>query len=72
MTAPIITNLKEKVIQALRDHPRTKEAIIDVVDRQGVITLTGTVPSWEIRQAAEEIASQQDGVITVINDLGVE
>ena len=72
MYSPIVnySSVRERVIQALQDDPRTQEGI-DVVNEQGLITLTGTVNSPEMRQAADEIARRQDGVITVINDLKV-
>ncbi|HLF89460.1 MAG TPA: BON domain-containing protein [Anaerolineales bacterium] len=73
MYSPIVkySSVSERVIQALQDDPRTREGIMDVVNEQGLITLTGTVSSQEMRQAADEIARRQEGVITVINDLKV-
>ena len=73
MYSPIVkySSVNERVIQALQDDPRTREGIMDVVNEQGLITLTGTVSSQEMRQAADEIARRQEGVITVINDLKV-
>lgn len=66
------TNVYERVSKALLDDPRTSEAVIDVVTQQGMVTLTGLVDSEEVRQAAEEIARNQPGVITVVNELKVE
>ncbi|HEX6304474.1 MAG TPA: BON domain-containing protein [Anaerolineales bacterium] len=63
---------RQAVENALLEDPRTTEAILDVANNRGVITLTGTVDSEEIRQAAEEIARQQQGVLTVVNELKVE
>ena len=40
-------------------------------DAGGVVTLSGQVSSEGVRQAAEDIARRQKGVITVINDLAV-
>jgi osmotically-inducible protein OsmY len=48
-----------------------KDAVIDATYHQGTITLSGTVNSHEMHAAADEIARQQEGVITVINDLKV-
>jgi hypothetical protein len=42
------------------------------VDNNGVVTLSGVVPSVEARQAAEEITEQVNGVKSVINDLKIE
>jgi osmotically-inducible protein OsmY len=62
----------QQVTDALLDDPRTTDATIDVTNDRGIITLTGTVDSIEIRKAAEEVARRQEGVVTVINDLKVE
>lgn len=62
----------QRVANALLEDPRTEEAIIDVANDRGIITLTGTVQSEEIRRAAEEIARDQQGVISVVNELKVE
>lgn len=62
----------QRVANALLEDPRTEEAIIDVANDRGMITLTGTVQSEEIRRAAEEIARDQQGVISVVNELKVE
>lgn len=66
------TNIYERVSKSLLDDPRTSKAVIDIVTQQGMITLTGKVDSEEVRQAAEEIARNQPGVITVVNELKVE
>ena len=56
---------------ALLDDPLTRDCTIDVVNNQGTITLTGTVPTEEARQAAEQVARKQRGVILVVNELEV-
>ena len=63
------TELADRVTQALMNDERTREAAIDVVNNQGVVTLSGAVKSAVVRQAAEEIAKQQPGVITVVSEL---
>jgi len=60
------------VTAALTDDPMTSVAVIDVISEQGVVTLKGQVDSVEIRDAAEEIAEKQPGVVSVINALEVE
>jgi osmotically-inducible protein OsmY/sporulation protein YlmC with PRC-barrel domain len=60
-----------RVIAALADDPRTGMAVIDVTSERGVITLKGRVDSVEIREAAEEIAADQDAVVSVVNGLQV-
>lgn len=62
----------QRVANALMEDPRTEDAIIEVTNDRGVITLTGSVNSDEVRKAAEEIARQQEGVITVVDELKIE
>lgn len=66
------TDPGQRVANALLEDPRTEEAIIDVANDRGIITLTGTVDSEETRQAAEKIARDAQGVISVVNELKVE
>ncbi len=65
------STLATRVMEALLRDPRTEEAAIDVSSAGGSVTLSGRVSSEGIRQAAEDIARRQKGVITVINDLDV-
>jgi osmotically-inducible protein OsmY/uncharacterized protein YrrD len=64
--------IEARVVMALRSDPRTDIASIDIVARQGLVTLSGEVDNQEIKKAAGEIAGQQKGVIEVINDLEVK
>jgi osmotically-inducible protein OsmY len=61
-----------RVRYALLSDPRTDLAAIDVVNEHGVITLKGNVDDAQIREAAEAIAAEQPGVISVVNALKVE
>jgi len=63
---------KKKVIDALLNDERTQDAIIEVINDRGVVTLLGTVESHELAELAEELASQQEEVITVVNSLNVK
>ena len=47
------------------------KGVIDVRCRDGVVKLAGIASSERSRQAAEAIASQQSGVIAVVNKLYV-
>jgi uncharacterized protein YrrD len=58
-----------RVAKALRTHPVTADAVIEVVNQGGLVTLTGVVPDEKTRQTAEKIATQQDNVVKVVNDL---
>ncbi|MCC9077853.1 BON domain-containing protein [Litorilinea aerophila] len=63
--------IQARVVAALQSDPRTSDEVIEVINDRRVITLSGTVNSEEARRAAEEIASNQPGVIAVINALEV-
>jgi hypothetical protein len=62
----------QRVRSALQGDSRTQDAAVDVVNEGGTLTLTGTVATKDIRQVAEEIAQQQEGVIQVINELRID
>jgi osmotically-inducible protein OsmY len=63
--------IMSRVTAALLSDPRTEVAIIEVSADRGVVNLSGKVDRMEIRQAAEEIASEQPRVIRVVNELEV-
>lgn len=64
--------LRAIVADALSHHPVTKDAVIEVANDQGIITLIGTVANAHVRQTAEAISTQQSGVIAVVNSLKVK
>ena len=66
-----LTEQVDRVIEALMNDPRTKNAKIDVTDDRGTLTLRGMVEKVYIRDAAEEIARRQKGVLSVINEIKV-
>jgi osmotically-inducible protein OsmY len=66
------TAIAAQVTAALATDPRTELAVIEVINTQGIVTLKGQVDSPEVREAAEEIAAQQPGAISVINALEVK
>jgi hyperosmotically inducible protein len=65
------SDLRLKVQKAIMEHARTREYGIDVMEQNGVITLKGNVPSREVSQTAEDIASGVFGVRGVLNELGI-
>ena len=65
------TELVEQVENALQEDKRTADAVIEVIDENGLVTLKGTVSSAKIREAAEAIAKAQEGVLDVTNALEV-
>jgi osmotically-inducible protein OsmY len=66
------SEIAARVRAALAQDPRTAEYSIEVIDENGLVTLKGKVNSEEAGRAAEEIASIQEGVIEVVNDLEIE
>jgi osmotically-inducible protein OsmY len=66
------SDVSNRVSDALLNDPRTAGATIDVATEHGMVSLTGTVASVEVRQAAEEVARAQKGVVTVMNELKVK
>jgi uncharacterized protein YrrD len=63
--------IETRVMHALLSDPRTNVAVIEVRNESGIVTLKGQVDSVEIRDAAEQIAASQQGVISVVNSLEV-
>ncbi len=66
-----VTGISDRVSKALLQDNRTNDSVIDVSNEGSKITLSGSVDSEELRQAAEEIARSQSGVVLVINELRV-
>jgi osmotically-inducible protein OsmY len=66
-----LMELIERVTEALLRDPRTRNEVIEVANDRGVVTLKGSVDKESSRQAAEEIARELEGVITVINEIKV-
>ena len=71
-TARTNREVRTNVLEALAEDPRTAEAAIEVIAEQGIVTLRGSTPDPEIREAAKEVSLGQQGVIEVINDLRAE
>lgn len=70
MNKPIY-DLQHQVQEALAEINEMHGARIDIMNSNGVITLTGRVPSAEARERAESIVRGMDGVTSVINELDV-
>ena len=63
--------LNERLLKALAASPQTDEAILEVINENGLITLVGEVDSPETRLAVAHIVANEPGVISVINNLTV-
>ncbi|HEX6035167.1 MAG TPA: BON domain-containing protein [Anaerolineales bacterium] len=70
MNKPVY-DLQHQVQEAISEINEMRDAQIDVLDSNGVITLRGIVPTVAARERAEEIVRGMDGVVTVVNELDV-
>ena len=70
MNKPIY-DLQHQIQEALAEINDLRGARIDILDSNGVVTLTGIVPSVDARERAEAIVRGMDGVTSVINELNV-
>lgn len=66
------TQLRDDVIAELDFEPRVEPRDIAVRVKDGVVTLTGAVPSYAMRQAAGEAAHTVYGVRAVANEITVQ
>jgi osmotically-inducible protein OsmY len=64
-------HVHEHVCDALTDDPVLRAAAIDVEVRDGEVTLSGDVDSWETKRHAQDLALQATGVKDVQNNLRV-
>lgn len=70
MNQPIF-DLQHRVQDALSDINDLRGSSIEVTDSNGILTLSGTVPTVEARERAEAIVRNMEGVTSVINELDV-
>lgn len=72
MVTPL-AEISSRVHNELLNDPRTSDYMekIEVAADRGIITLSGSVPRIDISEAAEEIARNTPGVISVHNELKV-
>ena len=64
--------LQADVLEELKWEPSVNAAHIGVSVNQGIVTLTGHVPSFAEKHAAEKAAKRVHGVIAVANELDVK
>ncbi len=58
-----------QVVKAILESSEIGQAVIEVDDQCGNITLRGITASEQDKKLAEDIASRQDGVVKVVNEL---
>ena len=63
--------LQKDVVAELKWEPRLREEEIGIAVREGVVTLTGTVPDYAQRRTAAQAAERVAGVRAVAQDLTV-
>jgi len=63
--------IQQCVLRELKWDTRVKETDVGVTVANGIVTLTGNVPSWGKREAAQEAAHRVAGVMDVANDVVV-
>ena len=63
------SEIKKDVQRELAWDTRVDETDIGVQVRDGIVTLTGTVPSWAKRMAALQAAQRVAGVLDIANDV---
>jgi osmotically-inducible protein OsmY len=68
----MVDPLSKEVQVALLMDESTRDAVIKVFHRRGIVLLWGEVETEAIAQAAENIARRQQGVVKVINNLAVD
>jgi hypothetical protein len=64
--------IKSDVLDTLRWDPEVGTSKIGVIAKNGAVTLTGTVPSYPARVAAEQAAKRVKGVRAVAEEIKVE
>jgi len=65
------TDIQQSVLEELKWDTRVDETRIGVQVREGVVTLTGTVHCYAVKQAAQEAALTVVGVRDVVNNIEV-
>jgi osmotically-inducible protein OsmY len=66
------TQLQRDILDEIRWNPRVTEREIGVAVKDGVVTLTGSVPSFGERYAAETVVEGITGVKALANELTVK
>lgn len=66
-----IHDLQHQVQTALMEDADVRDYGIEVMDNNGVITLSGSVPTTQARDRAEAIVREVSGVTSVINEIDV-
>ena len=69
----IVNEFSKKLQKMIQERDIFKEEWnIEVFEDDGVVTLTGTVPSKNVLEQVESIAQKQKGVKAVINEMDID
>lgn len=66
------TEIRREVIHDLTWRPSLRHQSIGVTVKDGVVTLTGTVPTFASKYQAEHAAERVPGVLAIDSDLDVK
>ncbi len=64
-------NLQHRVLEELDWEPSVDAAVVGVIAHEGIVTLTGHVPVYAQKLAAEDVAKRVHGVKAVANEIEV-
>jgi len=65
-------DIQSEVLRELEWDASLREAEVGVAVDRGIVSLSGTLTSWERRQAALEAAHRVQGVLDVVNEIQVK
>ena len=69
----IVNEFSKKLQKMIQESDIFKEEWnIEVFEDDGVVTLTGTVPSKNVLEQVESIAQKQKGVKAIINEMDID
>lgn len=63
--------IREDVCEALSEHPEIDASQIEVHVKNGIVNLTGTIESRQIKRLTEETIENLPGVVEVDNDIRI-
>jgi hypothetical protein len=64
--------IREDVCEALADHPYIDASELEVVVKDGEVTLTGTTPHRRMKRLAEDVAEEVRGIKDIHNQIRVK
>ncbi len=62
-------DVESQVVKAILESSKIRHAVMEVDHQDGNITLRGVAATEQDKQLAEDIASRQEGVVSVTNEI---